>query len=146
MRRGHYLVLLLPLALALGCRRTLPLPLNQQQSSVSPSSRYVLTVPIEPNETNPEYANTRVWKVTICDQDGNLLYKDDESEFVGYLNAYWVWGGQDRVWLYNSDTGRVFFWELSDGEWHKTEWGHGKVREIDRDLAPPPELYPSYVQ
>lgn len=146
MKRRRYLVLLLHLALALGCRRTLPLPPNLQQSSISPSGKYVLTVPIEPNETNPEYADTKVWKVTIRDQDGDLLYKDDESEFVGYLNAYWVWGSQDRVWLYNSDTGRVFFWESSDGEWLKTEWGHGKVREIDRDLAPPPELYPSYVQ
>ena len=104
-----------------------------------------LTVPIERNELNPEYHNTRVWKVTISDPDDYLLYKDDESGFVGYLNVYWVWDSEDRVWLYNSDTGQVFFWELADGEWLKTEWGHGKVREIDRDLAPPPELYPPYV-
>jgi hypothetical protein len=86
-----------------------------------------------------------VWKVTISDQDGKLLYKDENSELVGYLNAYWLWDGQDRVWLYNSDTGQVFFWELSDGEWPKTEWGHGRVGDIDRGLTPPPELYPSYV-
>ena len=146
MKRQRYLVLLLPLALVFGCLQTQSLPPNQQQSLISPSGKYVLTVPIERNETNPEYYNTKVWKVTIFDQDGNLLYKDDESEFVGYLNVYWVWGSEDRVWLYNSDTGRVFFWELSDGEWLKTEWGYGKMPEIDRDLAPPPELYPPYAQ
>jgi hypothetical protein len=145
VKRPCALVLLLGLALAFGCRRTQSLPPNQQQPSISPNGRYVLTVPIEPNETNPEYAGTRVWKVTISDQDGALLYRDDKSEFVGYLNAYWLWDSQDRVWLYNSDTGQVFFWELSDGEWLKTEWGHGRVGDIDRDLAPPPEVYPSYV-
>jgi hypothetical protein len=39
--------------------------------------------------------------------------REYHSEFVGYLNAYWLWDSQDRLWLYNSDTGRVFFWELS---------------------------------
>jgi hypothetical protein len=90
VKRRHVLVLLLGLALVFGCRRTESLPPNQKRSSVSPSGRYVLTVPIEPNETNPEYAGTKVWKVTISDQDGNLLYKDNDSEFVGYLNVYWL--------------------------------------------------------
>jgi hypothetical protein len=85
MRRRHCLVLLL--VLVFGCRRTQSLPPNQRRSSVSPSGKYVLTVPIVPNETNPEYAGTEVWKVTIFDQDNNLLYKDEESEFVGYLNV-----------------------------------------------------------
>jgi hypothetical protein len=139
-------LLLLLLALAFGCRlRTELPPPNQQQPLTSPSGSYILTVPIEPNEVNPTYQNTKVWKVTISRPGGDVLYKDEASEFVGYLNVYWIWDAGDRAWLYNSDTGRVHFWELVEGEWVKTEWGHGQVREIDRDLAPPPDLYPPYV-
>lgn len=133
------------LALMLACGRTQPVPPNRQQPLTSPSGEYVLTLPIEENEVNPEYQGTPVWKVTISDAEGNLLYRDEASELVGYLSVYWAWDGEDRVWLYSSDTGDVFFWELADGAWVKTRWGHGRVREIDRDLEPPPELYPAYV-
>ncbi len=144
MIRWRYLALLLFLVVTLSCGQTRSTsPPNQQQPLPSSSGQYVLTVPIEEGLA---YDNVQVWQVTIADAQGNLLYKDEQSQFVGTLNVYWVWDADDRVWLYNSDTGRVFFWELVGGVWVKTEWGYGRVREIERDVEPPPELYPPYVE
>ena len=92
------------------------------------------------------YSETKVWKVTISNASDQVVYKDNASEFVGYLMVYWKWDTEDRVWLYNSDTAEVFFWELVDHEWVKTKWGAGKEREIDRELVPPAELYPLFAQ
>jgi len=59
--------------------------------------------------------------VTITDTNGTVLHKDDASEMVGNLNVYWGWDSQDRVWVYNSDDGRIWRWELADGGWQKIE-------------------------
>jgi hypothetical protein len=103
-----------------GCAPPAPRP-NQTQGVTSPNGKYVLRLPIEPQTTDPKYKGTRVWKVTITDQSGKLLYKDDESKMVGNLNVYWGWDDQDRVWVYNSDDGRIWRWELADDEWKKIE-------------------------
>ena len=79
MMRGSLPCLFLLLMFALACGRVQHGPPNQQQPLASPSGRYVLTLPIESNEVNPQYQGTRVWKVTISDPDGDLLYKDDAS-------------------------------------------------------------------
>lgn len=113
---------------------------NHRQPSTSPSGKYVLTLPIE---KNPAYHNTDVWKVTIATPDGKILYKDYASEFVGHLNVYWVWDADDRVWLYNSDDGQVYFWEFDGTKWVKTHWGSGKdQRKIDRAIDQPAILHP----
>lgn len=62
-----------------------------------------------------------MWKVTITDPSGNVLYKDDESRMLGNLNVYWGWDSQDRVWVYNSDDGRIWRWELAQTGWRKIE-------------------------
>jgi len=129
--------------LAAGCSLRDGAPANQQQPSKSPSGRYVLTVPIE---TASGQSGTRMWRVTIHDAQGKLLYRDGASEFVGNLNVYWTWDGDDHVWLYSSDTGEVFFWELAGGAWARARWGYGRTRQIERDLAPPAGLYPPYVK
>ena len=72
---------------------------NQTQGTTSPSGKYVLRLPIEPQTTDPQYQGTRVWKVTILDTNGKVLYMDDESKMVGNLNVYWGWDEQDRVWV-----------------------------------------------
>jgi len=51
---------------------------NQKQGAVSPSGKYALRLPIEAQTTNPQYKGTRVWKVTITDSSGKVLYKDEE--------------------------------------------------------------------
>ena len=119
---------------------------NQIQDLASPSGEYVLAVPIERNTTNPDYRNTRVWKVTIRNADGRVEYKDEASTFVGYLNVYWIWDQDDRVWLYNSDDGHVYFWERAQDAWLKHLWGYGQTKDIPRDIMPPDNLYPGYVE
>jgi hypothetical protein len=113
---------------------------NQRQPLPSPSGKYVLTVPIEPN---PNYHNSDVWKVTISDANGTVLYKDESSKYVGHLNVYWVWDEADRAWLYNSDDGEVYFWEFDGTNWNKTNWGYGRTdRKIEREIEQPASLYP----
>lgn len=108
-------------------------PLNRREPAVSPSGAYVLTMPIEQN----------LWRVMIRDRRGKLLFRDD-TEFMGQLSVYWAWDDQDRVWLYNSDDSAVYFWERTPQGWQRTRWGHGRKREIPRELAPPLVLYPDY--
>jgi hypothetical protein len=109
---------------------------------VSPSGKYILSVPIE---HDPRRHNLPYWRVTISDASKNVLIKDD-SDFVAQLNVYWLWDSEDRVWLYNSDTSRVYFWELSEGKWRRVAWGYGKTKETAREVYPPSELYPDYAR
>lgn len=125
------------------------LPWNHLQPLASPSGKYVLTVPVEKDAGMA----SGMWRVTISDLDGNELYKDRDSEFVGYLMSYWVWDAQDRVWLYDSDSGGVHYWELIGGSWKKREWESAsrnlgkKNREESTtansiQLQPPASLFP----
>jgi hypothetical protein len=127
-----------------GCSRQPKRPLaNQRQPLPSPSGKYVLTIPIE---TGSHFSSPGVWKVTIRDSEGSVLYKDEGSDFVGSLNVYWVWDDADRVWLYNSDNSHVYFWELQDGVWSKQDWGASRERQIDGVIAPPESVYPEYAK
>lgn len=103
-----------------GCNPPKP-PADQTEPLVSPSGKYVLTLPIEKNTRNPEYATSKVWKVTIHDSAGVLEYKDEDSTMVGYLNVYWSWDTKDRVWVYNSDNGKVLRWEKQGRIWRNSE-------------------------
>ena len=138
------LALLLTLAGCSGQSAGPPLP-NHIQPLNSPSGKYVLTVPIETTR-NPKDPGRPVWKVTIADPAGQILYRDDDSLFRGDRNSYWTWDSSDRAWLYYSDSGNVFFWEPQDGNWQKAEWGHAHKRSIARDITPPDGLYPEYLK
>jgi hypothetical protein len=110
---------------------------NQAPDRIAPSGAYRLQVPIEDD----------CWRVTISTADGNRVeYRDKDSKFLGWFNVYWCWDSADRVWLYNSDDGQVYFWEKAPDGWHKTWWGRGTRGLIERDLAPPVELYPEYAR
>jgi hypothetical protein len=75
-----------------------------------------------------------------------ISYKDIDSDFIGTLNVYWCWDNKDRVWLYNSDDSRVYFWSLDKDKWTKNRWGYGKRKEITPEIFPPKGLYPEYVK
>lgn len=139
MKIQAWCVVLLLGIVALGCAVGREAPVNQRQPSPSPDGQYVLTVPIEKNA-----AGERMWQVTISDAGGDRLYRDVDSEFVGNLNVYWIWDDANRVWLYNSDAGAVFYWEIQNGDWVKTQWGCDEICKVDTPM-PPDELYPEYV-
>jgi len=79
---------------------------NQTQHLPSRDGRYTVDVPIEKSAKKKGV----FWKVTNRDHSGKQLYKDDDSDFIGYLNVYWLWDNRDRLWLYCSDEGTVFMW------------------------------------
>ncbi len=90
---------------------------NQTSPLPSLSGKYVLTVPVVREERG---GFESFWKVTISDSEGKLLYTDEEG-FPARFNVYWVWDEDDRVWLYNSDDGNIFYWEFQD-KWVKNEY------------------------
>ncbi|MGE5473893.1 MAG: hypothetical protein ACM3UU_06695 [Ignavibacteriales bacterium] len=119
----------------------LPQTVNEKSPSLSYSGKYVLTIPIDRNKN---YNDNFVWKITIKSKDGKLLYRDENSKFVGHLNVYWIWDSKDNVWLYNSDDGFVYYWTSMNGIWEKKKWGYGKNKQIEANIYPPAELYPYY--
>jgi len=112
-----------------------PQPVNQRSPSSSPSGKFVLTMPIREGR----------WIPTLADQSGHVLYQDD-SDFPAELSVYWTWDREGRVWLYSSDTSKVYSWEQQRGKWVRTEWGYGHTREISRPLTPPEALYHPYAK
>jgi hypothetical protein len=119
---------------------------NQREPLPSPSDKYVLSVPIERSERDkgPLGYGMPYWHVTISDPNGKVLYRDSDEQFHGIHNVYWTWGDDDRAWLYNSDDGAVYFYELTNETWQKGMWGHGKTGHVEQDIAPPKSLYPAY--
>jgi hypothetical protein len=109
---------------------------NQKQGFTSPSGRYILNVPIETDSQDQQ----QYWRVTISDPKGTMLFKDDSS-FVANLNVYWYWDKDDRVWLRNSDDGKIYYWESDkNGQWLRTQWNKNNAES----LAPPAELSSEY--
>jgi hypothetical protein len=124
--------LLLSAILILNCTSPKEKP-NQKQGLASPSGLYILSVPIE-TDTQDQH---QYWRVTISDPKGTMLFKDDSS-FVANLNVYWYWDKDDRVWLRNSDNGKIYYWESDkNGKWLRTLWN----RDNAESLAPPAELF-----
>ena len=110
---------------------------NQTQHLPSRDGRYTVDVPIEKSAKKKGV----FWKVTIRDHSGKQLYKDDDSDFIGYLNVYWLWDNRDRLWLYCSDEGTVFMWEMEKGRWIKRKWGTRNEPRTGREDSPPDGLF-----
>lgn len=119
----------------IGCSPAAPRS-NQTQGATAPSGKFVLRMPIEPQTSNPAYKGTPVWKVMISDANGRVVYKDEASEMVGSLRVYWGWDDQDRVWVYNSDDGSIWRWEVTGGEWRKIQ--------SSREDGFPPHVLPGF--
>lgn len=83
-----------------------------------------------------------VWVVSIRDPADAIEYQDAESHFNRAMKVYWYWDTDDRLWLYNSDDGRVWYWELVDGRWTKNPWD-GDKPSLPR---PPRAVYPPYAK
>ena len=129
----RYLTIILAALVITSCSPPPQKP-NQRTPSTSPSGKFVLTVPIERDPTDRYLP---FWRVTISDTAGKQLYKDD-SKFIGTLNVYWCWDSSDRVWLYNSDDGAVYVWQILDDKWQRSPF------TVAGPLKPPDELLPDY--
>jgi hypothetical protein len=110
---------------------------NQKFSLPSPSGRHRLTMTVAQNTEGAD-----VWKLAIWSADGRPSYADENSALNARGKIYWIWDSSDRVWLYNSEDGSVYFWELLDGAWVKTQWGSRSRKAIGRDVDPPDALFP----
>jgi len=131
MNTNHRFLLCLLVVLLSGCRGPAYHKPFQDQPLVSPSGKYVLTVPIEQAADNRRY-----WRVTISDRNGNVLFKDD-SEFPGRFNVYWTWDNSDRVWLQNSDNGYTYYWKLdNENHWRRYQCDHGTSDSLPCSLSP----------
>lgn len=114
-------------------------PINQQQNSVSPSGSYAVRIPVERFDDGATYWVTTI-KNTASDE---IVYQDTEQEFVGNLQVYWMWDVEDRLWLYSTDTGRVYVWIQNNGVWEKIFWGYGTdKRKYKEPINPPHGLFP----
>lgn len=136
MKTLQFSILSAAVLFGLVCCRHSPRPANQTQRLVSPSGQYLLTLPIEENTRDPRYAKTPVWKVTIHDRNGAPEYKDEDSTMVGSLNVYWAWDKDDRVWVFNSDDGRMVRWEKQEGGWIRTEVPKQEETQAPDSLLP----------
>jgi hypothetical protein len=112
---------------------------NKRQSVISPSGKYVLTVPIERSKVDrgPLGFGEPYWYVTISDPNGNIIYRDPEEDFPGRFGTYWIWDEKDRVWIFGSDSG-ICYYEHADGTWTRHGWGESN----NDDIEPPESLYP----
>lgn len=106
-------------------------PANRNPFLTSPSGKYILSIPVD----EPD------WKITIYDPENRSLFLD-ESEFTGHGQAYWLWGENDILWLYDAKTDSVYFWEKKNDSWNAQKWGSRSQSSSDRELTPPAGLFP----
>jgi len=102
---------------------------GQRQPLFSPSGKFIAEMPISKSNHNLDYP---VWTPKIKDKDGKTIYEDNESDLSGYHNSYWDWDNYDRLWIYNSDTGEVTYYYISDGKYKKEIYA-----TQDSSLIPP---------
>ncbi len=106
----------------------LPQP-NQVSPLRSPSGAYVAEVPVVA-VTGRDFGS--YWTPRLSDAEGRRIYEDTDG-FPARFNVYWKWDSDDRLWLYNSDDGAVWLYELTGGS------GHFFKRRAEE---PPPGLVP----
>lgn len=95
---------------------------NRQQNIASPSGQYILSVPVVRIRRKRFSFGNPYWQVTISDPNRNVVYRDKEKTFPGWFGTYWIWDQQDRVWVYGSDDGAIYYYENIDGNWIKHLW------------------------
>ncbi len=84
---------------------------NQRSPLASPSGRFVAHVPVLEVE-NRDFRSYRTPRIT--DADGLVLLEDYEG-FPAWFSVYWMWDSADRLWLYNSDDGAIWVYEVAGG-------------------------------
>ena len=130
-----FLILLLLILPLIRTNKRHEQPPNRQQHLISPSGKYILTVPVKRIKQELLSFGRPYRIVTISDPNGKIIYQDREETFPAWFGTYWVWDKEDRVWLFGSDSG-VFFYENIDGDWVRRDW------YSELGVSPPESLYP----
>jgi len=110
---------------------------NQQRRSISPNKKYVLQVSIISNE---QHGFKKWWQIKITDTATGKEFIDNDN-FPARFNVYWNWGPDNRVWLYNSDDGGIYYWEQRDSIWTENKYDRKKSQ-----LAMPDNFLPDYAR
>lgn len=113
---------------------SVPTPHNQRGGMESPDGAYRLGVPIVQG----------MHRLTIHDADGQMVYQDAQSGMVAHLSVYFAWDREGRAWLYESDTGRLYYWERIDGAWEKRLWAGEPGSPEEGAPYPPFAVLPDY--
>ena len=111
---------------------------QQIQNLKSPNQKYLVKIPIENKElrfgrSETKRSLTPVWIVSILNSKGEVIYRDEESRMIGTFNVYWGWDQNNRLWLYNSDNGKVWKWTLKEDTWIKER---GNLKNIPMKILP----------
>ncbi|NLF29677.1 MAG: hypothetical protein GX591_02175 [Planctomycetes bacterium] len=85
-----------------------------------------------------------VWAIGILDDDGNLVF-EDQTDFVALLNIHLGWDDGDRLWLYNSDDGRLYYYARGHQGWKRTAYDKAMAEGPD-PLAPPVGFLPEHAR
>ena len=114
-----------------------PRPLNQKCPATSRTGEHLAYVVAKPDG----------WTVEIQGENGDTLHRE-QTNFARQSDLYWIWGGNERLWIYNNDDDRVHCWYHEDGNgWRRVLWGHGFTKEADVEFGPPrKELFPRYAR
>ena len=103
---------------------------GQQQGLASPDGGLSVRVPIVAMQGR-DFAT--YWCPEITALDGTVRFQDSVC-FPARFNVYWGWDAQQRLWVYNSDDGRVWIYAEGPEGWDRQAW------ERDGELEPPAEL------
>lgn len=105
-----------------------PPAIHVGDSPTSPNGHFIASVEERPH---PTYEITTIWVLVIRNSEGNVLYEDEEGFVRTLLNSvYWRWDEANRIWLHNGDDGRLWFWEIQNGEWTKNPFESGAYQSI----------------
>lgn len=112
-------------------------PPNKQNPALSPDGRY------QARFSSPEGG----WNIVIADRHDQTKWTE-ETPFLPHLQIYWYWDAENRLWIYNSDDGRVHYLKTADDRWRMYEWNGtlGRQNDTTATPSPPRDLYPPYAE
>ena len=91
------------------------------RSSLSPSGSYILEIiEVLENRVPMQYFQ-------ISNKKTDLQYVSDHKFDIRHT-TYFLWGTEDRVWVYSGDVG-TYFWEndIGTGEWEQFVYAQSEV-------------------
>lgn len=93
----------------------------QERPADSPSGKYRLEV--LPTEMDGAAAQA----FRILDEDGEVVFESPES-YLDRALTFFLWGPDDRVWVYSGDRGTFFYTQAEDSStWERSVYAESDV-------------------